>query len=90
MPLCGPFLAGFGSHLALAKAMILIASAGLQDLINLIHLHGPSPSALVQLLKMCSRVPRLEHNGKQVILLCPRYADLMYLAYTACMRNLML
>ena len=42
---------------------VLMASAMVLRTWSCLHRYRPSPSALVQQLRMCSRVPHLEHNG---------------------------
>ena len=77
MPADDVLLAGVGLSPALTKVMVflegrnclahasppLIASAMVLRTWSCLHLYRPSPSALVQQLRMCSRVPRLEHSG---------------------------
>ena len=77
MPADDVLLAGAAESPALTKAMVflvggncfdqtspvLMASAMVFRTWSYLHLYSPSPSALVQQQRMCSRVPRSEHNG---------------------------
>jgi len=99
-------LAGIGCSPSLTKVMAcleyqdhfthptpaLMASAMVFRTLSCLHRYHPSPSAFVQQLRMCSRVPRLEHSGHAGDSTLPhmyRFDGLGSTLYTAWMRNQM-